>query len=138
MSERLVRRPEGNNEIKHYYFLITRFIGGSSRYMDIVNHAIYRYSSENHILYCSKQTLIEFFMYLVWLVNDDSVSLDIEVFEYEDKDDNEPNDIFMLAHFPTPTGTLTVERRYLQDGHTFTVLDVEPYEPGRYMINSWE
>lgn len=139
MNVRLASRPEGNNEIKHYYYLRSNYYIDSSRYMDIINHAIYWYSTENEMLYCSEKALIEFFMYILWLVNDDSISLDIQVLEYENKDGNELIDTFILAHFPTPEGPKVVKRRDLQDGEQiFTELDVEPYEPGRYMINSWE
>lgn len=137
-------------EIKRYYFLRTSFVGvpvegsrdfaGSLRYTYIVEHAIYQYSSENNLmLYCSERALIEFFMYLIWLVNEDSVSMEIEVLEYENKDNDEANNWFILACFPTSTGTLTVERRYAKDGgYTHEVLDVEHYDEDGYIVNSWE
>ena len=142
MSERLVRRPEGNNEIKHYYDVWHSF-AGSDRAYDIVKHAIQYYLKGKDTLHCSERSLIEFFMYLVWLVNDDFTSLRLEVWEYENENDySEYNkdeiDHFFLVHFPTPNGFMNGIRRYLEDGgHTFEELDVEPYEP-KYLIESWE
>ena len=141
MNVRLASRPEGNNEIKTYYGVCCSF-WGSYRAYSIVNHAIQYYLKGKETLYCSERSLIEFFMYLVWLVDDGFSSLHLEVWEYENENDfnefKEEIDHFFLVHFRTPDGFMTGIRRYLDDGgHTFEELDVEPYEP-KYITESWE
>ena len=138
---REVIRPPENNEVKSYYWVCPSFVF-LSKMRDIIDHAIMYYLRGKEAFNCSEKSIFEFFMYLVWLIDDGSSSFHLEVWEYTNENDYNDGideiDHYFLVHFWTPQGFINGIRRYLDDGsHTLEILNLEPYER-KYMIESWD